>query len=79
MPTYAVCRDLAIIILTAKAFGLLARYLHAPQVVGEILAGLVIGPCVLGWVGQSDFISGVAKLASFCLCSAPAWKPICRS
>lgn len=62
MPTYAVCRDLAIIILTAKAFGLLARYLHAPQVVGEILAGLVIGPCVLGWVGQSDFISGVAEI-----------------
>ena len=62
MPAYAVCRDLAIIILSAKAFGLLARRLHAPQVVGEILAGLVIGPCVLGWVAQSDFLSGVAEI-----------------
>lgn len=41
---YSVFRNLAIIILSAKFFGLVARKCKAPQVVGEILAGLIIGP-----------------------------------
>ncbi|MBP1561457.1 MAG: cation:proton antiporter [Oscillospiraceae bacterium] len=57
-----VFKDLAIIILFAKLFGLLAKKLKAPQVVGEIIAGLIIGPSVLGLVGQSDFISQMAEI-----------------
>ena len=34
---YSVFRDLAIIILSAKFFGLVARKCRAPQVVGEII------------------------------------------
>lgn len=55
-------RDLAIIFLTAKIMGLAANKLKAPQVVGEIVAGLLIGPSVLGWVGQSDFLSMMAEI-----------------
>ena len=44
MQPYEILKDLAIIIVFAKAFGLLARKLKAPQVVGEIIAGLLIGP-----------------------------------
>ncbi len=55
-------RDLAVIIVTAKLFGLFAQKLKAPQVVGEIVAGLIIGPSVLGWVGQSDFLSMMAEI-----------------
>ena len=44
---YSIFRDLAIIILSAKFFALVARKCKAPQVVGEILAGLLIGPCLL--------------------------------
>ena len=40
---YSVFRNLAIIILSAKFFGLVARKCKAPQVVGEIIAGLIIG------------------------------------
>ena len=54
---YSVFRNLAIIILSAKFFGLVARKCKAPQVVGEILAGLIIGPCVLNLVQTSDAIS----------------------
>ena len=39
---YSLFRDLAIIILSAKFFGLVARKCKAPQVVGEIIAGLLI-------------------------------------
>ena len=41
---YLFFRDLAIILIAAKFFGLIARKLKAPQVVGEIIAGLLIGP-----------------------------------
>ena len=50
MEAYNVFKDLAIIILAAKVFGILARKCKAPQVVGEIIAGLIIGPSILGWV-----------------------------
>ncbi len=59
---YSVFRNLAIIILTAKFFGLVARKCKAPQVVGEIIAGLLIGPCVLNLVHISDTISVFAEI-----------------
>ena len=58
----SVFRNLAIIILTAKFFGLAARKCKAPQVVGEIIAGLLIGPCVLNLVHISDTISVFAEI-----------------
>ena len=58
---YSVFRNLAIIILSAKFFGL-ARKFKAPQVVGEIIAGLIIGPCLLNLVHISDTISIFAEI-----------------
>lgn len=62
MQAYEYFRDLAIILISAKLFGLLAKKLKAPQVVGQIIAGLLIGPSVLGWVQQSDFILVLAEV-----------------
>ena len=59
---YSVFRNLAIIILSAKFFGLVARKFKAPQVVGEIIAGLIIGPCLLNLVHISDTISIFAEI-----------------
>ena len=58
---YRILLDLAIIIVFAKAFGIVARYLKAPQVVGQIIAGLLIGPSVLGLVDQSQFLLQMAE------------------
>jgi Kef-type K+ transport system membrane component KefB len=55
-------RNLSIIIIVAKFFGLSARKLKAPQVVGEIIAGLLIGPSLLGWVKPDNFTSGIADI-----------------
>ena len=62
METYEIFKDLAIILISAKLCGLLAGKLKAPQVVGEIIAGLLIGPSVLGLVQQTELISGMAEI-----------------
>lgn len=62
MEVYDVFKDLAIIIVFAKIFGVIARQCKAPQVVGEIVAGLLIGPSVLGLVQQTDFLVGMAEV-----------------
>ena len=62
MESYEVLRDLAIILLFAKCLGILARKFKAPQVVGQIIAGLLVGPCLLGWITQTDFITEMAEV-----------------
>ncbi len=62
MSAYDVFLDLAVIIIFAKFFGLVARKLKAPQVVGEIIAGILIGPSVLGFVQQTDFLVQMAEI-----------------
>ncbi len=62
MHAYEIFKDLAIIIIAAKLLGILARKLNVPQVVGEIVAGLLIGPGILGIVTPSDFLSQMAEI-----------------
>ena len=62
MDSLEILRILAIIILSAKFFGLVARKVKAPQVAGEIIAGLIIGPSVLNLVSDSEFLSGMAEI-----------------
>lgn len=62
MESYLVLKDLAIIVIAAKLCGIVARKLKAPQVVGEIIAGLIIGPSILGWVNQTDFLLEMAEI-----------------
>ena len=62
MDKLEILKDIAIIIICAKSFGLLSRRLKAPQVVGEIIAGLLLGPSLLGWVAPNEFISGIAEI-----------------
>lgn len=59
---YHTLRDLAVIVIAAKCFGIAARRLKLPQVVGEIVAGLLIGPSFLGLVEQSDFLTIMAEI-----------------
>lgn len=62
METTEILRQLAVIVVAAKLFGLVARRIHAPQVAGEIVAGLIIGPSLLGFVTPSDVLSGMAEI-----------------
>ena len=60
--TLDILKNLAIILVAAKLLGIVARKLGAPQVVGEIIAGLIVGPCMLNFVSYDGFISGMAEI-----------------
>lgn len=62
METLDILKNLAIILIAAKLCGLVVRKLKGPQVVGEIIAGLLVGPSVLNLVQYDDFISGIAEI-----------------
>lgn len=62
MLSYEVFLDLAIILVAAKFFGTLFRKIGLPQVVGMLIAGLLIGPNILGLVKQSEFLVAMAEL-----------------
>lgn len=51
---FQVLLPLALVFCTAKFLGLCARKLQMPQVVGEIIAGLLLGPCVFNLINLSD-------------------------
>jgi len=42
--------QIAVVLLAARAVGWLARRLGQPQVVGEMAAGILLGPSLLGWL-----------------------------
>lgn len=47
--------QLVVILLAARILGLLFRRIHQPQVVGEMTAGILLGPSLLGWVAPGGF------------------------
>jgi K+:H+ antiporter len=55
--------DLAIIVLTARVFGAAARRIGQPAVVGEILAGILLGPTLFdGAIANALFPTGVRPM-----------------
>ncbi|HUP87406.1 MAG TPA: cation:proton antiporter [Acidimicrobiales bacterium] len=54
MDIAAVLTDILVVLVAAKVAAELAERLGVPAVVGEIVAGVIIGPSALGLVGQHD-------------------------
>ena len=57
-----IIRELAIVIISAKLLALFARKIHVPQVAGQIVAGLLIGPSVLNLISTSDNLAAIAEI-----------------
>lgn len=53
---------LLMVLLAARLFSELAVRLQAPAVLGELLAGVLLGPSVLGWVEPSEAIKLLAEI-----------------
>ncbi|MCH4157572.1 MAG: cation:proton antiporter [Acidaminococcaceae bacterium] len=54
--------DIAIILIAAKLLAMLSQLLRLPQVVGALIAGLIIGPSVLNLLHATTFTVQVAEL-----------------
>lgn len=53
---------LLVILLTARLFAEIASRLQTPPVIGEILAGVLLGPSLLGWIEPVDVIRLLAEV-----------------
>lgn len=62
MQSYDFLLDLALILLSTKFFGLLTKRIHMPQVVGALVAGLLLGPAVFNIIQYSDFIHQMSEI-----------------
>ncbi|HEY1164486.1 MAG TPA: cation:proton antiporter [Chitinophaga sp.] len=58
--------QILVIVLVARIFGRLAQYIRQPAVVGEMIAGICLGPSLLGWLwpGSSQFLFPAESLKS---------------
>lgn len=50
--------QIAVILASCRAVGSLFRFIHQPRVVGEMFAGILLGPSLLGWIapGFSSYL-----------------------
>ncbi|MEE0059408.1 MAG: cation:proton antiporter [Acutalibacteraceae bacterium] len=62
MEEYMFILNIAIILLSTKIFGLIFKKFHMPQVVGALLAGLILGPALLNVLHEDDFITKVSSI-----------------
>lgn len=62
MQSYEFLLIIAVILLSTKVFGLISERVHMPQVVGALLAGVVLGPSVLGLVQETDFLLKTSEI-----------------
>src|SRR6266571_9311125 len=59
--------SMLIIFVSAKLMAELFERINQPGIVGEILAGILIGPSVLGLIAPSEFLTALSDLGAMFL------------
>ncbi len=66
MESYDFLWIIAIILISTKFLGIFSRKIHMPQVVGALVAGIILGPSVFGVISggtsNSEFLSVMSKI-----------------
>jgi len=62
MLDYQFLLSLAFILVSTKLLGLVSRKIHMPQVIGALMAGLILGPSILNIVHETTFIEQTAEI-----------------
>ena len=62
MDTSTVILHLAIILITARVFGEIVAYYLIPSVIGEIIAGVILGPSLFGLIQPVGFIQILSEI-----------------
>lgn len=56
MESYDFILSVAIILAATKLLGMATKRIAMPQVVGALLAGLILGPACLGLLRETEFL-----------------------
>jgi Kef-type K+ transport system membrane component KefB len=59
--------SMLIVFVSAKLLAEIFERLNQPGIVGEILAGVLIGPGVLGWLAPNEFLTALSDLGAMFL------------
>src|SRR5437763_14410678 len=51
--------EIAVILAFSRLLGLLMRLIHQPQVVGEMIAGIMLGPSLLGLIHHGAWMNAL--------------------
>ena len=62
MESYQFLLALALILIFTKVFGLMTAKVHLPQVVGALIAGIILGPSGIGLLTESDFLLKTSEI-----------------
>ncbi len=62
MNSYHYLLELALILFFTKALGIVTKKFAMPQVVGALLAGLLMGPAVFGVLHETELLNALAEL-----------------
>lgn len=62
MESYTYLLVLALILLSTKILGLITEKIHMPQVVGALVAGIILGPSGIGLLESTDFLVKTAEI-----------------
>ena len=60
--TYHYLMDLALIQLSTKVLRILTKSIQIPQVVGALVAGLILGPAMLNVLSESELLTLICEL-----------------
>ena len=62
MLSYGFLLDIAIILLSTKLLGIATKKFKMPQVVGALMAGIILGPAMFDILHETEFINQMAAL-----------------
>src|SRR5262245_45383275 len=48
--------QIMLILALSRVMGVLFRFLHQPQVMGEMIAGIMLGPSLFGWIAPDLWV-----------------------
>lgn len=62
MESYSYLFDIALILLSTKLFGIITKKIDMPQVVGALLAGLIMGPVGFNLIHETNLMNQVSEI-----------------
>ncbi len=67
-----VFKHILILMVVIWTAAVLLRRIGLPTIFGELVAGVILGPAVLGWVHPNEIIEVLAQMGIFFLMYMPA-------